>query len=28
VHTGFDGPATSKYAAFKAEFAALINSMR
>ena len=28
VHTGFDGPATSKYAAFKAEFSALINSLK
>lgn len=28
VHTGFDGPATSRYAAFKAEFTKLINEMR
>lgn len=28
VHTGFDGPATSRYAAFKADFTKLINEMR
>jgi thiol-disulfide isomerase/thioredoxin len=28
VHTGFDGPATSKYAAFKAEFTNLIQSLK
>ncbi len=28
VHTGFDGPATSKYASFKSEFAQLIQSLR
>ena len=28
VHTGFDGPATSKYAAFKAEFTSLIQSLK
>ncbi len=28
VHTGFDGPATSRYAQFKTEFATLINSLR
>ena len=28
VHTGFDGPATSKYAAFKADFAKLMNELR
>lgn len=28
VHTGFDGPATSKYAAFKADFTKLMNELR
>ena len=28
IHTGFDGPATSKYGAFKQEFSALIDSLR
>lgn len=28
VHTGFDGPATSRYESFKKEFAALIESLR
>ena len=28
VHTGFDGPATSRYAAFKSDFTTLINSLR
>jgi len=28
VHTGFDGPATSRYESFKQEFAALIESLR
>ena len=27
IHTGFDGPATSKYAAFKQEFEALVKTM-
>jgi thiol-disulfide isomerase/thioredoxin len=28
IHTGFDGPATSRYAAFKAEFKDLITALR
>jgi thiol-disulfide isomerase/thioredoxin len=28
VHTGFDGPATSRYAAFKSDFLTLINELR
>lgn len=28
VHTGFDGPATSRYASFKADFAKLIQELR
>lgn len=28
IHTGFDGPATSRYAAFRDEFAALIGELR
>lgn len=28
IHTGFDGPATSKYAAFKKEFSDLIETLR
>jgi hypothetical protein len=27
VHTGFDGPATSKYADFKAEFKAFVQQL-
>ncbi|MEO6036791.1 MAG: TlpA family protein disulfide reductase, partial [Saprospiraceae bacterium] len=28
IHTGFDGPATSKYGAFKGEFEALMTELR
>jgi len=27
VHTGFDGPATSRYAGFKSDFEKLINNL-